>query len=267
MTHRVIVPQRRPTSDVPYHHDRAPGQKYLVLADSVVAGSPIYVALRRVNVVPAEQPRWLDPHEHTCNSFYVFIGDGPVLAGLDAMVTLGEDTFPVSAPSAVLVPPRSLHHYWYTAGSGWYLQMTLSPEYTASLVPPDEMGRGPGRAQRREEVRRSARRRGEVWDFISPDLFDLPGVTVQAAALPSADALARPTAAEAACLDLVLGVGGMNPTFLLCCHGENSILRAPGAILNVGEPSMIASSGDGDDGSALVVRIIPNAPFSGRLPG
>jgi hypothetical protein len=256
--HRIIVPEPRPTSDVPYHHDRAPGQKFLVLADSVVPGSPIYVAARRVDWVPPEAPRWLDPHEHDCNSFYVFIGDGPGLTGLEAMATIGERTFPVASPSAVLIPPYTLHHYWMTAGAGWYFQITLRPEYVASLVPPDRLGQRP--APPIEAIHQPARRQAASWHFIGPEVFAGPGISLDVVEVAGAAASLRPLPPAAFCLDVVLGRGSQ-PLAMQYASGDGPVrVAAPGALVHVGErPVMTAVEGAG-----LLARMVPEAPFATR---
>jgi len=254
--HRVIVPEPRPTSDVPYHHDRAPGQKYLILDDGVVPGSPIYVALRRINFVPPDQPRWLDPHEHRCNSLYVFLGDEPDLTGLQAMATIGDLTFPIRSPSAVLIPPRILHHYWYTSGSGWYFQITLSPDYSSSLVPPDEMGRGTGQVPHLDAVYQLASGDSSRQVLISPQAFVSPGLTVTAGSSFGLDR-SESIAENGVCLDVILGHASEPATIKLSCHGDASRLTSPCAVLHVGDvPRFTAPSG-----GLLMVRIQPDAPL------
>jgi hypothetical protein len=180
---QVIVPEPRPTSDVPYHHDRAPGQKYLLLDQSVSPQSPIYVALRRVNYVPARQPRWLDPHAHLCNSFYIFLGDEDDFAGLHGEVEIGEDRFEVKSPSSVLIPPLVRHHYWLTSGSGWYLQITLSPTYEASLA--DEARWQPTQDPAlRGRLYSAARRDGARLRLIDDALLPDPGLEVDLSSSP-----------------------------------------------------------------------------------
>jgi 2-isopropylmalate synthase len=108
----------------------------------------MYVALRRVDGVPREPPRWLDPHRHRCNSFYVFLGDGRDLSGLEGVVEIEDGRWMVKAPAAVMIPAGALHHYWLLRGSGWYFQITLSPTYEVSLLAPDELSSQCPRAAR-----------------------------------------------------------------------------------------------------------------------
>jgi hypothetical protein len=183
MTVEIVVPQPRPTSDVPYHHDRAPGQKYLLLDGTVRPGSPMYVALRRVDRVPPGQPRWLDPHAHVCNSFYVFLGDDEDLGGLAGEVQLGGERLEVRSPSAVLIPPLVLHHYWLTSGSGWYLQITLCPTYEASLAE-QTLWRETLPTALRGRLGRPAERDGGRLRLVDAELLPEPGVEVDVAEPP-----------------------------------------------------------------------------------
>lgn len=253
--HRVIMPEARPMDDVPYHHLGAPGQKYLVLDESVVVGSPVYVALRRINYVPPERPRWLDPHEHTCNSFYVFVGDGEDLTGLAAIAQIGERQIAVASPVAVLIPPRVLHHYWYTGGSGWYVQITLSPSYAASLVPMVEMESGGAVVEDERDVARGACREVGGWRLVDGERFASPGVRVGVLESPGDDGLVDRDGAGGVCLDILVGQGGEPTTWRVDCHGEVATLESPAAVLHVGEavaPRCV-------EGDGLVIRVAPDA--------
>jgi 2-isopropylmalate synthase len=174
---RVLHLQPRLTSDVRYHHDRAPGQKYLVLAASVVSDATMYVATRRVDGVPLDQPLWLDPHAHHCNSYYVFLGDGPRFQGLQGVVEIGERRLSVESPAVVFMPPFVIHRYRLTAGNGWYAQITLHPTYNGSLAP-----RRTWRSDVAPAVATQLHRRivpsADVISLIDADFFPQPGVEV-----------------------------------------------------------------------------------------
>lgn len=259
--HRVIVPEPRPTSDVPYHHDRAPGQKYLVLADSVVPGSPLYVAARRVDWVPPDQTQWLDPHEHNCNSFYIFIGDGPDLTGLHGTAEIGDASFAIDAPAAVLIPSYVLHQYRITAGSGWYFQITLRREYTESLVPADLVGQHRDPSPKASEVYKTARRMGVTWNFVGPDVFRNAGLCVAATALPGLLPPAK-LAAGAVCLNLLISRGCERLMARLTCHEPVVTVTAPCAALHVGTGLTLEVI----EGSGLLVQIVPEAPIQWLVP-
>lgn len=260
----VIVPEPRPTPDVPYHHDRAPGQKYLILADSVVPGSPIYVALRRINEVPPEAPRWLDPHGHTCNSFYIFLGDAADLSGLQAMATIGDLTFPIAAPATVLIPPRTLHHYWYTAGSGWYVQVTLTPEYTDSLAPAAEMGQSAPNRIVLDSVYQPARRRDGEWELVTDGVFAAPGITMHTSTLPMLPKTGPSAAPGQVTLDILVSQGAAPLQCQVVRDGAAERLATPIGLLRVGSlPLAVADV----QGAGLAIRLAPDVPFGAMDPG
>jgi hypothetical protein len=241
---RVIVPQRRPTSDVPYHHDRAPGQKYLLLDRSVSNDTPMYVALRRIDGVPPGQPRWLDPHAHNCNSFYVFLGDEEDLDGLAGEVEIGGVTFEVRSPSAVLIPPFVLHRYWLESGSGWYLQITLAPTYEESLAE-----RGDWRSDTdAQSLNTPVEAAGARLRLIDDRLFDTPGVAVDVAEAP----VPPDGGGQGFALHVVVSRRAA-PASVSLTGGDGAPLATPIAVLaTLGEPQLEPVSG-----RPLVVRIRP----------
>ena len=253
----LIAPEPRPTSDVPYHHDRAPGQKYLLVDGDRLPGSPLYLALRRIDTVPADQPRWLDPHRHNCNSFYVFIGDGPALTGLEAMVTLADSTVAVGSPAAVLVPPRMLHSYWLTSGSGWYLQITLCATYAASLLPDDD--ESSDTAPSIADPIQTAVQTEHGWRFVDSQLFPEPGVRIAVNEIRTGDS----TTGEASRPD----PGSMSIGVLLARENAAARARLTGAngSVEVTAPATSIALGSAHSFSAiedaLVVWIAPDAAF------
>lgn len=246
----ILVPEPRPTSDVPYHHDRAPGQKYLLVDEDRIPGCPVYVALRRVDSIPADQPRWLDPHRHNCNSFYVFIGDGPGLDGLEGVVALGEETFAVESPAAALVPPGLLHSYWLVAGSGWYLQITLSPTYVGSLLAEDATGESSSPSV---EPPRTAVPNATRYRFVDTALFRDPGVVVEVDDLAAGAAIdARPTASERS-LSIAVVLGRANAGAGVRV-GDAVEVAAPATAVTIGSVPSVSAVDD-----ALTVWISPDA--------
>ncbi len=247
---RIIVPEPRPTSDVPYHHDRAPGQKYLIVDRSVAAESPIYVALRRIEVVPPGQPRWLDPHAHNCNSFYIFIGDDDDLGGLKGGVEIGGETFDVSSPSAVFIPPFALHHYWLERGSGWYLQITLSPTYEGSLADPVDWRHDldPTLSDRLYRMGEPAER---GWRLVDNHLFPNPGIALAVAEPPPVDSAKGPLEKTARTNLHLIVSRRAHPASVSLEGSPAARLSTPVAILsNLHEPPLRSSSG-----RPLIIRI------------
>lgn len=119
---------------------------------------------------------------------------------------------------------------------------------------------------RRHDRRRHEhpRRADHVWRLVDGRLFDAPGIVVEAHDLATfgqlPQAVRRP-GPDRVCLDIVLGPGDAEAGFRLSCHGDAIQLVSPCAVLHVGAQPLIS----GGDGSGLLVRLIPDAPF-GQVP-
>jgi 2-isopropylmalate synthase len=129
-----IVPEVRKTSEVVFHHDVAPGLRFLAIDHTKYADSPIYIAVRRVTDVAEAQPEYIDEHKHTKDSLYLFIGDGEGLKGLHAVVRLGNDERQIESPMTVFIPKGLPHSYRLTKGSGTYISILLDGNYNASTA-------------------------------------------------------------------------------------------------------------------------------------
>src|ERR1043166_1050264 len=127
-----ISPEVRRTSEVVFHHDVAPGLRFLAIDKTKYPGSPIYIAVRRVRNVSVTQPEYIDCHRHTVDSVYLFLGDGDDLKGLRAVVRFGNEERCVESPMTVFIPKGTLHSYKLIEGSGTYLSILLAGDYNAS---------------------------------------------------------------------------------------------------------------------------------------
>ena len=194
----IITPELRRTSEIPYHSDAAPGQRFIFVGRELHPQCRLYIVGRRVKDVPADQPEWLDDHRHNCPTFYVLIGEDRDLAGLAAEVVIGGMTFLAEAPAAVMIPPATLHHYRLFKGSGWSFHVNVRPDYVESLLPEGAGGAPGGGPPRLDEVYRKAERDSRMvrtweredgsldrdggaaapvlWKFISPQDFRDPGL-------------------------------------------------------------------------------------------
>jgi hypothetical protein len=192
----LITPQLRRTSEIPFHSDRAPGDRFVFVGRVLDPVCKLYVVGRRVEDIAADQPGWLDDHRHNCPTFYVLLGRNPDLTGLAAEVVIEGTAFLAEAPVAVLLPTAALHHHRLVRGGGWSFHVNVRPDYVESLLDlPDQ----PLRGVRVPEVCRTAEpRSGTVraweekegafdpgwpagsgpllWKVISPDDFQDPGL-------------------------------------------------------------------------------------------
>lgn len=135
-----IVPEVRRSSEVVFHHDVAPGLRFLAIDHKKYADSPIYIAVRRVARVLPQQPEYVEWHKHTADSLYLFLGDGEGLRGLHAVVRLGCEERTIESPMTVFIPKGMPHSYKLTQGTGTYMSILLSGDYNActlSAAPPE----------------------------------------------------------------------------------------------------------------------------------
>jgi mannose-6-phosphate isomerase-like protein (cupin superfamily) len=210
---RILQPQLRRTSEIRYHSDLAPGQRFVFVGRIVDPICRLYVVGRRVDRVPANQPEWLDDHRHNCPTFYVLIGQNPDLTGLTAEIVIEGRPFVAEAPSAIMLPAGFLHHHRLSAGSGWSFHVNVRPDYEESLMDlesdamPHVGDVDVDRLYRRAERAAPSARRWEIedgaiepdsanlpngsdttptlWTFIDPDQFLAPGIRLHAQQLSS----------------------------------------------------------------------------------
>jgi hypothetical protein len=133
----VVQPQIRRTSEIPFHSDLAPGDRFVFVGRVIDPICRLYVVGRRVEHVPADQPEWLEDHAHNCPTSYLLIGRNPDLTGLSAEVVIEGRAFRAESPSAILLPEGSLHHHRLVAGSGWSFHVNVRPDYEESLIMDD----------------------------------------------------------------------------------------------------------------------------------
>ena len=120
------------------HHRHGPGTRYVMIDERFVADCRQYCIVRRIPALNDYGEGHVDAHSHTCDSLFLFLGDGPELEGLAVAVTLGADTFEVDSPASVFIPSGVAHSYRIRAGSGLFINHVLSGAYDDSLLDPSE---------------------------------------------------------------------------------------------------------------------------------
>jgi ABC-type uncharacterized transport system substrate-binding protein len=85
------------------------------------------------DLLPGQAP-YIDPHTHTCDSEFLFIGDNDDLTGLTAHVWLGEEQFVVESPAAVFISRDLPHNVQLVSGSGKFVNIVLHSDYNQSLA-------------------------------------------------------------------------------------------------------------------------------------
>jgi 2-isopropylmalate synthase len=129
----ILKPDIRQSSEIKYHYDNAPGQRYVFLDKKKCPESSMYTIVRVVKDISTTQDSYIDPHTHTCDSEFLFIGDNDDMTGLTARVWLGDEEFLVQSPAAVFVPRNVEHTLQLVAGSGKFINIVPNPDYNESL--------------------------------------------------------------------------------------------------------------------------------------
>lgn len=131
----IITPEERATSEIPHHHNTAPGKRRVFLEKKLLPEAEAYVMVRSASGVQQDQPLYIDRHAHKVASIYLFLGNQEDLSGLSAEITLADETFIVESPATVYIPPGIFHHSRLIHGSGHFAHIVLNGDYTNSLYP------------------------------------------------------------------------------------------------------------------------------------
>lgn len=130
-----LRPAERPTSEIRYHYDTAPGRRYLLVDRRLVPEADLYVIERRVGPeVGADQEPYVDPHVHNCTSFYIFRGSEEDPESLAVEVRLGEEVRVLRSPCQVFIPAGLVHTLRVVGGPGWFIHVVLKGDYNESLA-------------------------------------------------------------------------------------------------------------------------------------
>lgn len=135
-TRFLISPEERPTSEIPYHYDTAPGVRRVFLEKKLLPETDTYVIVRTAKDVKPDQQDYIDFHAHNVNSIYLFMGEDDDLKGLLAEVMIGDETYQVSSPATVYIPRGVPHTTRLIDGSGHFTHIVLSSDYRESLAEP-----------------------------------------------------------------------------------------------------------------------------------
>ena len=129
----ILKPDVRKSSEIKYHYDNAPGQRFVFLDQQKCPESSIYTIVRLAKDISPEQESYIDPHTHSCDSEFLFIGDNDDMTGLTAKVWLGDEEFLVESPAAVFVPKNVEHTLQLVKGSGKFINIVTKANYNSSL--------------------------------------------------------------------------------------------------------------------------------------
>ena len=125
----------RPTSEIRHHYDTAPGRRLVLVDARRVPGADLYVIEREVGPdVAVDQEAYVDPHVHTCSSFYVFRGGDADPASLAVEVRLGDEVRVLRSPVQVFIPAGLRHTLRVVGGPGSFIHVVRNGDYDTSLA-------------------------------------------------------------------------------------------------------------------------------------
>lgn len=129
----VVHPRVVSAATLPYHR-HGPGDRFVLVDDSLVPGANQYCIARRLPDGDHGPQGHVDIHAHVCDSLFVFLGEGIDYTGLTVEVLLESVAMTIESPAAVFIPAGARHAYRAISGGGTYVNHVLAGTYTQSLL-------------------------------------------------------------------------------------------------------------------------------------
>ena len=130
----IIKPEVRPTTEIKYHTDAAPGVRYVFIDGKLKPEAGFYTVVRSVANVKSTQANYVDKHTHNCDTYHIAIGTGPELTGLKTEFVLGAEKVVVESPVGVHIAAGVPHSQRIVEGSGHFFNFVPHSNYNDSLV-------------------------------------------------------------------------------------------------------------------------------------
>ena len=100
----IFHPDVRPTTEIKYHTDAAPGVRYVFVDGRLKPEAEFYTVVRSVQNVQPSQANYVDMHRHNCDTQHIAIGTGPELTGLKIEFQIRDERVVVESPVGVNIP-------------------------------------------------------------------------------------------------------------------------------------------------------------------
>lgn len=130
----ILKAEIRPTGEIKFHRDSAPGDRYVFIDGKTMPGADFYTVVRTVSDVKPTQGEYVDPHTHNCDTYHILIGRGAELGGLKAEFVIGGEKLVVESPAGVHVPAKVPHSQRIIEGSGHFFNFVPRSNYNDSLM-------------------------------------------------------------------------------------------------------------------------------------
>src|SRR5918992_2265272 len=130
----IFSPDVRPTTEIKYHTDAAPGIRYVFVDGKLKPEAGFYTVVRSVSDVKSTQANYVDKHTHNCDTYHIVIGTGAEFAGLKTEFVIGDEKVVVESPVGVHIPAGTPHSQRMVEGSGHFFNFVPKSNYNDSLV-------------------------------------------------------------------------------------------------------------------------------------
>jgi hypothetical protein len=130
----IIKPDVRPTTEIKYHTDAAPGVRYVFVDDKLKPEAGFYTVVRSVANVNSTQSSYVDKHTHNCDTYHIAVGPGPELTGLIVEFVVGDEKIVTESPVGVHIPAGIPHSQRIVGGSGQFFNFVAKGNYNDSLM-------------------------------------------------------------------------------------------------------------------------------------
>ncbi len=130
----ILHPDVRPTSEIKYHSDAAPGVRYVFIDGKLKPEAGFYTVVRSVSHVQPTQANYVEQHTHNCDTQHIAIGKGAELTGLKIEFQIRDEKVVVGSPVGVHIPAGTPHSQRIVEGSGHFFNFVPKSHYNDGLV-------------------------------------------------------------------------------------------------------------------------------------
>lgn len=130
----IFHPDVRPTTEIKYHSDAAPGVRYVFVDGKLKPEAGFYTVVRSVADVQSTQASYVDRHTHNCDTQHIAIGTGAELSGLKIEFQIRDEKIVVESPVGVNIPAGTPHSQRIVEGSGHFFNFVPKSNYNDGLV-------------------------------------------------------------------------------------------------------------------------------------
>jgi hypothetical protein len=130
----ILHPDVRPTNEIKYHSDAAPGVRYVFIDGKLKPEAGFYTVVRSVSNVRPTQANYVEQHTHNCDTQHIAIGKGAEWTGLKIEFQIRDEKVVVESPVGVHIPAGTPHSQRIVEGSGHFFNFVPKSHYNDGLL-------------------------------------------------------------------------------------------------------------------------------------